>query len=84
MTHNLAARSPAERAKVNVDLAASVVAYKERLTFPLCRPKLKGSSQRNCANTSGDGCSITGIWPCSSRAGPIRFIRRNQRENERR
>ena len=35
MKHNLAARSPAERAKVNVDLAASGVAYKERLNLPV-------------------------------------------------
>lgn len=35
MTHNLAARSPEERAKVNVDLAASGEAYKERLNLPV-------------------------------------------------
>ncbi|MBP2200525.1 DNA polymerase III subunit theta [Pantoea cypripedii] len=35
MTQNLAARSPEERAKVNVDLAASGVAYKERLNQPI-------------------------------------------------
>lgn len=35
MTHNFAARSPEERAKVNVDLAASGVAYKERLNLPV-------------------------------------------------
>ncbi|QZY97722.1 DNA polymerase III subunit theta [Pantoea dispersa] len=34
MSQNLAARSPEERAKVNVDLAASGVAYKERLNLP--------------------------------------------------
>lgn len=35
MTQNLAARTPEERAKVNVDLAASGVAYKERLNQPV-------------------------------------------------
>jgi len=35
MKHNLAARSMEERAKVNVDLAASGVAYKERLNLPV-------------------------------------------------
>jgi len=35
MKHNLAARSTEERAKVNVDLAASGVAYKERLNLPV-------------------------------------------------
>jgi len=35
MSHNLAARSPEERAKVNVDLAASGVAYRERLNLPV-------------------------------------------------
>ena len=35
MSHNLAARSREERNKVNVDLAASGVAYKERLNQPV-------------------------------------------------
>lgn len=35
MTHNLAARSREERDRVNVDLAASGVAYKERLNLPV-------------------------------------------------
>ncbi len=35
MSHNLAARSKEERDRVNVDLAASGVAYKERLNQPV-------------------------------------------------
>ncbi|PKC36102.1 DNA polymerase III subunit theta [Pantoea ananatis 15320] len=35
MSHNLAARESAERDKVNVDLAASGVAYRERLNLPV-------------------------------------------------
>lgn len=35
MIYNLAARSKEERDKVNVDLAASGVAYKERLNQPV-------------------------------------------------
>jgi len=35
MSHNLAARERAERDKVNVDLAASGVAYRERLNLPV-------------------------------------------------
>ena len=35
MSHNLAARSKEELDKVNVDLAASGVAYKERLNQPV-------------------------------------------------
>lgn len=35
MSHNIAARSQDERDKVNVDLAASGVAYKERLNMPV-------------------------------------------------
>ena len=35
MSHNLAARSREERDKVNVDLAASGVAYKERMNMPV-------------------------------------------------
>lgn len=35
MIHNLAARSKEERDKVNVDLAVSGVAYKERMNMPV-------------------------------------------------
>lgn len=35
MSHNIAARSQDERDKVNVDLAASGVAYKERMNMPV-------------------------------------------------
>jgi len=35
MSHNLAARERAVRDKVNVDLAASGVAYRERLNLPV-------------------------------------------------
>ncbi|RQN03370.1 DNA polymerase III subunit theta [Pantoea ananatis] len=35
MSHNIAAKSKEERNKVNVDLAASGVAYKERMNMPV-------------------------------------------------
>jgi len=35
MSHNLAARSREERDRINVDLAASEVAYKERMNQPV-------------------------------------------------
>lgn len=35
MSHNLAARSREERDKVNVDLAASGAAFKERMNMPV-------------------------------------------------
>lgn len=35
MPHNLAARSREERDRTNVDLAASGVAYKERMNLPV-------------------------------------------------
>lgn len=35
MSHNLAARSREERDRINVDLAASGVAYKERMKQPV-------------------------------------------------
>ncbi|NIG17480.1 DNA polymerase III subunit theta [Pantoea sp. Al-1710] len=35
MTNNLAARSREERDKINVDLAASGVAFKERMNLPV-------------------------------------------------
>ena len=35
MSHNLAARSREERDRINVDLAASGLAYKERMNMPV-------------------------------------------------
>ncbi|MCG7367374.1 DNA polymerase III subunit theta [Pantoea sp. ACRSH] len=35
MSHNIAARSREERDRINVDLAASGVAYKERMNQPV-------------------------------------------------
>lgn len=35
MSHNLASRSREERDRINVDLAASGVAYKERMNLPV-------------------------------------------------
>ena len=35
MSHNLAARSREERDRINVDLAESGVAYKERMNLPV-------------------------------------------------
>lgn len=35
MSHNLAARSKEERDRMNVDLAASGVAFKERMNMPV-------------------------------------------------
>lgn len=35
MSHNIAARSKEERDRMNVDLAASGVAYKERMNMPV-------------------------------------------------
>ncbi|MEN4527306.1 DNA polymerase III subunit theta [Pantoea agglomerans] len=35
MSHNLAARNKEERERINVDLAASGVAYRERLNQPV-------------------------------------------------
>lgn len=35
MSHNLAARSREERDRINIDLAASGVAYKERMNMPV-------------------------------------------------
>ncbi|WP_349844392.1 DNA polymerase III subunit theta [Pantoea dispersa] len=41
MSHNLAARSREERDKVNVDLAASGVAFKERMNMPVIPPEVE-------------------------------------------
>ncbi|WP_394547173.1 DNA polymerase III subunit theta [Pantoea ananatis] len=41
MSHNIAAKSKEERDKVNVDLAASGVAYKERMNMPVIPMKVE-------------------------------------------
>lgn len=41
MSHNLAARSREERDRINVDLAASGVAYKERMNQPVIAMELE-------------------------------------------
>ncbi|OWY78944.1 DNA polymerase III subunit theta [Pantoea sp. AMG 501] len=41
MSHNIAARSKEERDKVNVDLVASGVAYKERMNMPIIPMKVE-------------------------------------------
>jgi len=41
MSHNLAARSREERDRINVDLAASGVAYKERMNLPVIAIEVK-------------------------------------------
>jgi len=41
MSHNLAARSREERDRINVDLAASGVAYKERMNLPVIAMELE-------------------------------------------
>ncbi|WP_223563970.1 DNA polymerase III subunit theta [Pantoea agglomerans] len=41
MSHNLAARSREERDRINVDLAASGVAYKERMNMPVIAMELE-------------------------------------------
>ncbi|MCS4317119.1 DNA polymerase-3 subunit theta [Serratia sp. BIGb0234] len=42
MSYNLGDKSPEEREKVNVDLAASGVAYKERMNIPVMPAQVKG------------------------------------------
>ncbi|ELY2489653.1 hypothetical protein SMY42_001333 [Cronobacter sakazakii] len=45
MSHNLAARSKEERNKVNVDLAASGMAYKEHLNQPVIPQQVEMAQQ---------------------------------------
>ncbi len=49
-TMNLANLIQEEKDKINVDLAASGVAYKERLNMPVVRPKLNDNNQHICAS----------------------------------
>lgn len=45
MTYNLATRSKGERGCVNVDLALSGVAYKERMNQPVTSPQVEMAQQ---------------------------------------
>ncbi len=57
---NIAAKSQEERDKVNVDLAASGVAYKERLNIPVIAEQVPAINQRICAPISWNGYGTTG------------------------
>lgn len=72
MTHNLAARSPAERAKVNVDLAASGVAYKERLNLPVIPAEAERQQPEELREYFRERlqyyrkCQLSTVWSISS------------------
>lgn len=51
MSHNLAARPREERDRINVDLAAAGVAYKERLNLPVNPAEVE--RQQRCASITG-------------------------------
>lgn len=57
---NIAAKSKDEQDKVNVDLAASGVAYKERLNMPVVAEVVAESSQNTCVGISWSACATTG------------------------
>ncbi|EET4122854.1 hypothetical protein FIF42_002401 [Escherichia coli] len=50
---NIAAKSQEERDKVNVDLAASGVAYKERLNIPVIAEQVAREQPVRCTGNSG-------------------------------
>ena len=47
LKHNIAAKTPEEQDKVNVDLAASGVAYKERLNMPVIAEQVAREQPEN-------------------------------------
>ncbi|MDU6442498.1 MAG: DNA polymerase III subunit theta [Pantoea sp.] len=47
MSYNIAARSKEERERVNVDLAASGVAYKERMNMPVIAYEVEMQQQES-------------------------------------
>lgn len=53
---NVAAKSQEERDKVNVDLAASGGAYKERLNMPVVLRPYCASSRKSTSSTSWRDC----------------------------
>lgn len=69
MSQNLAARSRDERDRINVDLAASGVAYKERLNQPVIPQEVEMQQPKSCVSIIGNDCNITGTWPAISPGG---------------
>lgn len=56
---NIAAKSQEERDKVNVDLAASGVAYKERLNIPVIAEQVARNNLSTCVHISWKDYVIT-------------------------
>lgn len=71
---NIAAKSQEERDKVNVDLAASGVAYKERLNQSVIAEQVAREQRNTCASTLWSACAITANKAFNSREHPIRAI----------
>lgn len=69
---NIAAKSKDEQDKVNVDLAASGVAYKERLNMPVVAEGWPESSQSICASISWGASATTSSKVYGYPAHPIR------------
>ncbi len=82
MSHNLAARSREERDRVNVDLAASGAAYKERMNLPVIPAEVERQQPEEMREYSGSVCNSIGKKRRSSRAVLTRFIRRRSRNDD--
>ena len=62
MSYNLGDKSPEEREKVNLDLAASGVAYKERMNLPVIPVQVVSGSLKASASISVNACSNIAIY----------------------
>ena len=70
---NIAAKSQEDRDKVSVDLAASGVAYKERLNMPVVAEVVaRESSLNTCASISWSASATIANRAFNSPAHPIR------------
>lgn len=78
MSNNLAARSREERDRINVDLAASGVAYKERMNQPVIPHEVEMQQTESMREYFRERLQHSGVLRFSSRAALTLFIRRKK------
>lgn len=72
--HNIAAKPKEEQDKVNVDLAASGVAYKERLNMPVVAEVVAREQPEHLREYFMERVAITANRAFNSRVHPIRAM----------
>lgn len=72
--NNIARRSTEEHEGGNIDLAASGVAYKERMNMPVLAAKVERQQPEQWREYFRERLTFTGMLHCSSLAGMILFM----------